>query len=243
MVKNGLLILGLVLICLAGSALPVSSQPATPVPDTASFQEARSLTVVQDQAGDLWTAWEVDTGTDVEIYFSRSTREGWTSAEPVHSRPEAWDRSPSLAVTAGGEIWLVWTSTEKRDPQQSPLYTSRWTVQRWTDPEAVPMGDISRAKAPALAAAPGRAGNGNQDGTLWLIWVGFDGTDDEIFASRWDGKAWLPPQQVNADDDHRYFYDLEPQVAVGADGRPWVIWPPWSSFSPMTVSPNSSRAK
>jgi lysophospholipase L1-like esterase len=224
MVKNGLLVLGLALIWLAASSLPVSSQTATDVPHTSGIQEIRSLAVVWDQTGELWAAWEADTGTDAEIYFSRWNGEDWTPPKPVHSRPEAWDRSPSLAVAANGEIWLVWSSTEKSDLQRRQLYTSRWTGERWTNAEIVPIGDISRAKAPALAAPPRQAGIGAQDGTLWLIWVGFDGTDDEIFASHWDGEAWLPPQQISADDDHRYFYDLEPQVAVGSDGRPWVVW-------------------
>ena len=32
------------------------------------------------------------------------------------------------------------------------------------------------------------------EGSLWLAWVGFDGLDDEIFASHWDGKDLERPE-------------------------------------------------
>jgi len=101
------------------------------------------------------------------------------------------------------------------------------------DPEAVPLGNVLKAKEPVLAApAPFAKAAASGDllatdtpaGSLWLAWVGFDGTDDEIFASRWDGQAWLPPQQVSADDTEPSLYDRQPQLAVGQDGRPWVVW-------------------
>jgi lysophospholipase L1-like esterase len=224
MVRRKLLVASLAIILLAGNLLSVASQPATTDVDAPDFQEVRSLTTTRDLTGELWAAWEVDSGSDVEIYFSRWNGQSWLAPHPVHSRPDAWDRSPSLAVAANGQIWLVWTSAQRNDPERRQLYASRWTGRQWTDPEAVPMGGISRAKSPVLAASPEQDRGSIGDGALWLAWVGFDGTDDEIFASYWNGKSWLPPQQVNADDDDPYFYDLEPQLAVGRDGQPWVVW-------------------
>ncbi|HSR33767.1 MAG TPA: GDSL-type esterase/lipase family protein [Anaerolineae bacterium] len=224
MMNRRLLIAGLVAILLAGNVFSVFSQPASSDVNVPKLQEARSLTTMRDEAGELWAVWDADSGSDVEIYFSRWNGRGWSAPKPVHSRPHAWDRSPTLVSAANGQIWLVWVSIERNDPEQRQLYASRWTGQQWTDPEAVPMGSISSAKSPVLAAPPEQDGGGVQDGTVWLAWVGFDGSDDEIFVSRWDGKAWLPPQQVNADDDDPSFYDLEPQLAVGRDGQPWVVW-------------------
>ncbi len=67
-------------------------------------------------------------------------------------------------------------------------------------------------------------GLGTQTGSLWLAWVGFDGNDDEIFASQWDGTSWSLPWQVSADDEDPTLYDRQPRLAVGKNGHPWVVW-------------------
>jgi lysophospholipase L1-like esterase len=180
------------------------------------MQQIRSLTVAQDARGGTWAVWEADNGTDVELVFSYWDGAEWSAPQPVRSRPDAWDRAPSLAVTADGQVWLAWFSAERDTPWLDSILVSRWTGRDWTEPEEIPQGGITKAKAPALAASP--------DGTMWLAWVGFDGTDDEIFASHRDGSNWLPPQQVSADDGESSLYDRQPQLAVGPDGKPWVVW-------------------
>jgi lysophospholipase L1-like esterase len=230
MAKYRVSVLSLALIWLVASSLPVSSQSATaPLPGTQSIQEARSLTVVQEPAGDLWAAWEADTGTDVEIYFSRWTSQGWATPKPVHSRPQAWDYDPSLTIAADGQLWLAWSSAEHGSPRQSKLYVSRWTGTGWTEPEPVPTDSLTRSREPVLAApSPASAGHllsqGLSTSTLWLAWVGYDDTGDGIFASRWDGKTWQSPQQVSAPDDDPVLYDRQPQLAVDRDGKPWLVW-------------------
>jgi lysophospholipase L1-like esterase len=230
MAKYRVLVLSLALIWLLGSSLPVSSQSApVPLPGAQSIREVRSLTVVQEPAGDLWAAWEADTGTDVEIYFSRWTPKGWATPKPVHSRPQAWDYAPSLTVAADGQLWLAWSSAEQGSPSQSKLYVSRWTGMGWTGPDIVPTGGLTRSREPVLAApSPASAGHllseGVSNSTLWLAWVGYDDTGDGIFASRWDGKTWQSPQQVSAPDDDPVLYDRQPQLAVDRDGKPWLVW-------------------
>ncbi|MFC2015761.1 GDSL-type esterase/lipase family protein [Chloroflexota bacterium] len=206
------------------SAFPVASQSNGATQSPFRVQEVRFLEVARDSSGVLWAVWEMDTGRDAEIYFSRWTGGGWLPPQPVHNRPQAWDRSPDLVVGAGGKPWVAWSSTERSDPHKARVYVSRWTGGRWSAPEAVPLGSVSVencpqcgvAKEPALAAAP--------DGVLWLAWVGFDGTDDEIFAQTWDGGSWSTPVQVSADDDDPTLYDRQPSLAVGADGEPWLAW-------------------
>jgi lysophospholipase L1-like esterase len=196
-------------------AVPVFSEPLeSPAPSPA--KEARALAVGIDSIGQLWAVWEVDIGTDVELYFSRQVEGIWSTPLPVHSRPSAWDRFPSLAVAADGAVWLAWSSSEMTDPDRTSLYVSRWASHRWTDPVAVPLGGISVATESSLAVAP--------DSSLWLAWVGFDGVDEEIFASHSDGKSWAFPQQVSADDHDPFLYDKQPRLAVGEDGQPWLVW-------------------
>jgi lysophospholipase L1-like esterase len=194
------------------SAVSQPVESPTPAP---GLLEARQLAVAEDPRGGLWAVWELDTGTNVDLGFSYWDGKVWSAAQPVHSRPQAWDRSPSIAVAADGTLWLAWSSAEKSAPSRHRLYTSQWTGKRWTAPQAVPMGGIAQAKEPAVAAAP--------DGTLWLAWVGFDGVDDEIYASHWDGASWSAATRLSHDEDPS-LYDVQPQLAVGTDGRPWVVW-------------------
>jgi lysophospholipase L1-like esterase len=205
----------LLTVLAATGTTPVFSQPPQPSPEPA-VEEARALAVVPARADQLWAVWEVDDGTDVDLYFSYGTDGTWAASQPVFSRPQAWDRTPSLAVAADGTVWLAWSSSEKADPTRTGLYISRWTGRRWTDPETVPLGDIAVATEPALAVAP--------DNTLWLAWVGFDGVDEEIFASHRDGMSWSLPQQVSTNDQDPLLYDVQPCLAVGKSGGPWLAW-------------------
>ncbi len=219
MSKNRWLALALVAICLAGASLPLqppASAASAALPQQDSSGEARSLTYAQDSTGQGWAIWEVDTGADVELYFSRQVGGEWSTPQPVHSRPQAWDRAPSLAVALDGVPWLAWSTADRDNPDQSRLVVAHWAGQHWSKEQEVPLGTSSHPRAPALAAGP--------DGTLWLAWVGFDGVDDEIFASRWLGGTWSSPWQVSADDADPALYDCQPQLAVGQDGQPWLVW-------------------
>lgn len=179
-------------------------------------EEVRLLTAAQDRQGHVWAVWEGDSGTDVDLYFSRWVEGEWSAAEPVHTRPHAWDRSPSLAVAEDGVLWLAWTSARRESPRESALYVSRWQERRWTAPEAVPLGDITNVAEPVLAAGP--------EGVIWLAWVGFEEGVDAIFASHWDGSGWSDPRQVSAADNDPSLYDRQPRLAVGTDGYPWLVW-------------------
>ena len=54
-----------------GNLFPTSLQSAVATQPPIDIVDARLLTVSVDPSGTLWAAWEADTGTDVEILFSR----------------------------------------------------------------------------------------------------------------------------------------------------------------------------
>jgi len=207
----------LLAILLALSLVAISRPGATAAPPTTA-QEIGSLTAARDAHGQLWAAWEARSGSDVEIYTSRWAGGTWSPPEPVAARPDAWDRSPSLAIAAdpsGSEAqpWLAWTSAPRSDPSRRELYVSRWAAGTWTEPQAVPTGAATRVSDPVLAAAPG--------GALWLAWSGSDGAGAEIYASRWDGRSWSAPWRVSGEPDRD---DYQPRLVVAGDGRPWLVW-------------------
>ena len=201
----------MILVVLAGLVLPgwggvVAAQTPLDV-------ELRGYAVVLDTGGMPWAVWSADNGHDTDLYYSRWTEQGWQPARTLYADPDTWDDFPSLALAADGTPWVAWTSA---DAQEGRIYVSRWVGYRWSAPAEVPQGAASHPRQAALAAAP--------DGGFWLAWVGFDGTDDEIFASHWDGLAWSQPQRVGADDSDPLAYDTQPRLAVDDGGRPWLVW-------------------
>ena len=71
----------------------------------------QALTATTDEDGRLWAVWEAETGIDVDLAYSRWDGKEWSSPLPVHRRPDAWDRSPSLTIAADGTPWLAWASS------------------------------------------------------------------------------------------------------------------------------------
>jgi hypothetical protein len=82
---------------------------------------------------------------------------------------------------------------------------ARWDGARWLRPVTVsPPGPGSQIALAAAALA---------DGTLLLAWSAFDGGDDEVLWSAWDGAAWSPPARLAPDNA---VPDITPaRVAVG----------------------------
>jgi lysophospholipase L1-like esterase len=192
-------------------APPLASLPQPPI--AGRVADLWGLAAATTPDGHLWAVWADDDGHDTELFYSRWAEGAWAAPRVVQAAPDTWESRPSLAVADDGTLWLAWTA-ERRDG--SEIYLSRWDGHRWTTPQQLPRGPALEAEAPALAAAPG--------GALWLAWVGFDGLDDEIYASRWQAGDWSAPLQVSADDDQPHLYDRQPRLAVAADGTAWLAW-------------------
>ncbi len=60
-------------------------------------------------------------------------------------------------------------------------------------------------------------------GTAWLVWTGYDSDegDEDIFCSRNDGSGWTTQEALHAANASA---DRYPEISIGADGVPWVIW-------------------
>jgi hypothetical protein len=83
----------------------------------------------------------------------------------------------------------------------------------WTPEAQISLDDVYDDWFPRVAAGP--------DGRVWVVWRGIDGYDPEIMHSVNDGNGWSYPARVNTDD---YVEDTSPDIAVGPDGNPWVVW-------------------
>lgn len=61
------------------------------------------------------------------------------------------------------------------------------------------------------------------DGRAWVVWTGHDTLDydEEVYYTIYDSDGWSQPGRVHPDND---VDDRVPQISVGSDGVPWVIW-------------------
>ena len=66
--------------------------------------------------------------------------------------------------------------------------------------------------SPTIAAAP--------DGSLWLAWLSFDGSRDDVALRHYQNGKWGALQWVPGSSGDNWL----PQVAVDSDNRPWVVW-------------------
>ncbi|MEM8963973.1 MAG: hypothetical protein AAGD38_20985 [Acidobacteriota bacterium] len=117
------------------------------------------------------------------------------------------------AVIAGpfGPRAIAWLEGDAHDRLE--VRTAQWTGWGWTE---------SRILAPT---APGSqtalTGATLGDGNGLIVWVAFDGVDDELMWSRFDGNAWSTPRPLAADNQ---VPDLTPALYATPDGGAVVAW-------------------
>jgi hypothetical protein len=94
----------------------------------------------------------------------------------------------------------------------SPAFPLKWVPEGGTV-DAIPVGhEYRQDDMPAISAAP--------DGSLWVVWLSFDGERDDIAlrsykSGQWENLQWVPGSSGDS---------WLPQVAVDAASRVWVVW-------------------
>jgi lysophospholipase L1-like esterase len=61
----------------------------------------------------------------------------------------------------------------------------------------------------------------DSQGLPWAVWEVGNGSDADIYYSRWTGRAWESPQPVSADPE---LWEEWPSLAFTPDGTAWVAW-------------------
>lgn len=167
------------------------------------------MSVTLDREGNPGVVWEESSleGSESQIYHAFWDGWGWSVPQLVTSA--SGGHAPVIAFDGLGGGWLVWN-------EDGDLFYSRRDGDAWSPEREIDTSPSTRDRSPSLAVDP--------QGVLWLAWSGFDGTDEEIFFSRWGEGGWGKAQRVNRDDASPDLYDESPHLAIGGDGRPWLVW-------------------
>jgi len=81
----------------------------------------------------------------------------------------------------------------------------------WTPEAQISINDLYDDILPRLAASP--------DGSVWAVWIGSDGFDNEAYYSVYRDDEWSLPQRINQDDS---WQQGNVDIAIEADGTPWA---------------------
>lgn len=116
---------------------------------------------------------------------------------------------PNALADAKGLAAMVWI--EGVDPRQGAVKAARYDGVRWSAPTVIsPVGQGSQTALRAITL---------DDGTFLAVWAAFDGRDDEIAWSRFDGSQWSAPKILSANT----VPDVTPAVRA-IEGGALLVW-------------------
>ncbi|WP_417913518.1 TolB family protein [Candidatus Electronema sp. JM] len=154
-------------------------------------------------------AWSQSDGLRDEIYASSFRNGAWS--DPVKLTDDNANKlHPALAVGPDGSRWVFWSAVA---PDSISIgYTMAAKDGAWSQPSVMDTKGSSAITPSALI---------DSSGTLWLVWAGNDGGQDEIYCRRWVGSAWQEPELVNKANE---VPDIKPIISQNAQGQIEVRW-------------------
>ena len=165
-----------------------------------SHSQAESLQAV-------WAGKQANGGFD--LFISHLADGAWSKADRIVSSPED-DITPAMAVDRAGHIWLVWIARDRSG--RSVLH-----YQMLENNTPILSGTIDSGfeynYAPSLLI--------DRDDRAWAAWSSLDDEDEDIFASRFDGKTWSAPVRINTNDTAP---DIKPILALDTEGAVLISW-------------------
>ncbi|WP_299621039.1 sialidase family protein [Pelagibius sp.] len=178
-----------------------------------------SLDLVQGPRGDLYAAWSEYEGT---LWFSRSTDGGRSFSEPLriaggqNAKPA---RGPSLAVAAGGTVYLAWTVGEDK-AGDIHLAKSGDHGKSFDAPRVVFDSD-GHSDAPKIAV--------DSEGTLHLVYAEspsgpFGGYHIVYTRSRDGARSFETPREISGPQTQRFESVSFPALSLDGADNLYVIW-------------------
>lgn len=161
------------------------------------------------ETGVIRTVWAGRQSKGFDLFASRFENGAWSKTDRIVTGPED-DITPAMGVDRAERTWLLWIALDKEGRS-----TLRYQVRKHD--KTILSGIIDSGYeynyAPSLLI--------DRDDRAWAAWSSLDDEDEDIFASRFDGKAWSTPVRVNRNDATP---DIKPILALDADGAVLVSW-------------------
>ena len=153
---------------------------------------------------------ETSDGTYHVFYTALSADNTTWSAKVKLSKSSALNVAPAISSGTDGTVWVAWSSVRGRTSQLKICF---FDGVGWSDPEEIPTAGLTSNTGASIFV--------DQSNRPWIVWSGFDGTDDDIYFSRWDGEVWEAPSRIHIDNDTP---DLLPIIVGNKDNHPTIFW-------------------
>jgi hypothetical protein len=175
-----------------------------------------------DPLGNTCVVWQGYDGNDEEIYWVRVDAEGTPGQVQkisTHQEGESHkDQYPQIAVDSSGNSCITWYGFDgnsydiywvKIDPTETPGPIQKIS----THPDNVTYADWN----PQIAV--------DSSGNSHVVWQGGDGNDVDLYWVKVDASG-EPGEVLKVSDhpDNVQNDDLDPQIAVDAQGNSYIVW-------------------
>lgn len=195
---------------------------------------ARSPSVAADPAGNAIATWmqeDQDTGRELVWAIRYEPATGWGTAEPIDTMPAPTLRvgeRTSVRMDDDGNAIAVWArpSVTMTGGRSEVLWANRYTPgSGWGTAEIIKPDTETRAQAERLSVGP--------NGDAFVVWIQNDPARlcqisptverpcEDIWAVRFSGSAWGPPERIDDYDDGN---KEGPDVAVDGSGVAHAVW-------------------
>jgi len=155
--------------------------------------------------------WSEPVGEDYEIFGSFAIGDEWGEPVRLVAEPETDILPCAMPLGDGDSTLVVWTKMHSFE--ESYLVYVIWkkgelpSEPRLINTEMKINTGVSMVK--------------DAQGTVWLSWAGYDGSDDDIYVLRFEGGEWTPPARINLEDN---MPDITANLGLDENSRPWISW-------------------
>ena len=192
---------------------------STPVQMTESDSSDLAPVLVKDRTDRIWFVWESKHSGLWKVYIRAFGGQTMTEDQPSPLNTVG-SLNPDAAVDRSNNLWVVWQSPGSMSLDSADIYGKYFDGMDWTGPFRI-------TQHPANDGAPKVAVDST--GRVWVVWQSDREGNEDIFATYYDGDAWLDsPVHIAAGPSG----DFTPQVSVDSRGRVWFAW--MSNFNVFT---------
>ena len=186
---------------------------------TAPFKTCHASTIVQLRNGDFLAAWFGGTGegnSDVVIYASRRTNDGWSAPFQLAREPNTPTWNPVLFHSNDGRLWLYYKFGAGPSTWHASRIFSTDEGATWSHPERLPEGILGPIKNKPLVLDDGTIVSGSSVETLQAWQVQIERSTDNGITWNKFGPITVPPQASSAPTTP---YGIIQPAIVLLDGR------------------------
>jgi hypothetical protein len=164
---------------------------------------------ISSYGGQTRVVWSAIQDTGFDLFESKLVDGNWSTPTRIVSGRED-DITPALTEDHDGNVWLVWIAVDDigRSYTRYQVRKSGGALSHGNVPS-----EFDHNYSPSVLV--------DRDNTIWASWSSFNGKNEEIYVTRFNGKNWLQASRVSNGDNRP---NIKPLLALGVDGSVQIFW-------------------